>query len=388
MTIEEWAAQFEATYGDRWKENDNSSQLTWKNKTSNGFEKRYPEVYLSDELNSILTSKPDLPDEIKKPESPKAPKPPDKEGCVGSIIPVLIMAIVAVVLWIKISEGDSRFQGFDGILPVIGLTIMGFGGVIIYIIHKANYPQEEADYNRDFAEYKSKMISYQNEIEKYNTDVENREKIISRLTSTDNLILHRRNRMSKYFNEAGVVKIDKNIGNAILHGPAELFFYNYIISHIKDAVDDIEGCKWLDAFETLYDTRVSTHSANESFFYPDIVVKCGCFLIDIEIDEPYELQDGSPIHYIDENNFGICVDTNRNSFFTRNEWSVIRFAEEQVIKQPYECLKIIVDFIESTLKGEQFNINATALVRTKKWTKEESHRMAYKKYRNTYLKSV
>ncbi len=68
------------------------------------------------------------------------------------------------------------------------------------------------------------------------------------------------------------------------------------------------------------------------------------FSIDIEIDEPY-----TPRQY--PNNYPLilthCIgqDDNRNSFFQRYDWYVIRFSERQVLRYPESCCKVIAQLI-------------------------------------------
>lgn len=96
--------------------------------------------------------------------------------------------------------------------------------------------------------------------------------------------------------------------------------------------------------------------------------------IDIEIDEPYTIPGGKPIHYIGG------PDDYRNSYFSNMGWFVIRFAEEQVAQHPEECIEFIRDFISQLKMGTipvfSFSVN--------QWTRLEANYMFLSNYRQTY----
>jgi hypothetical protein len=73
--------------------------------------------------------------------------------------------------------------------------------------------------------------------------------------------------------------------------------------------------------------------------------------IDIEIDEPYVLSTGEPIHfdYLENPNLYnsdiLNIDDERNLFFQSKGWFVVRFSEEQVIKNGRGCCKFLAQLI-------------------------------------------
>ncbi len=83
--------------------------------------------------------------------------------------------------------------------------------------------------------------------------------------------------------------------------------------------------------------------------------------MDIEIDEPYVLNTGEPIH------FDYCkkytkfridrtyqsIDAYRNSLFQMHGWFVVRFTEEQVFNHSEACCKFLSQII--FLITEDFN---------------------------------
>lgn len=102
--------------------------------------------------------------------------------------------------------------------------------------------------------------------------------------------------------------------------------------------------------------------------------------IDIEIDEPYAYKSKKPIHLDDEK---------RNEYFLDKGWSIIRFAEIQIVKYPELCCKVISEHIKN-LTGENIWIEGfhelENLEIVKAWNISEVHEMVSEKYRETYLK--
>ncbi|OLP17419.1 hypothetical protein BST81_16640 [Leptolyngbya sp. 'hensonii'] len=107
--------------------------------------------------------------------------------------------------------------------------------------------------------------------------------------------------------------------------------------------------------------------------------------LDIEIDEPYNAE-GEPVHYLG-------LDDRRNEFFLERNWIVIRFAEEQVIRYPDACCKLIARIVADVIGAPQGSPQAIALValeqtnplpRVKHWTRREARAMAKRKHRGSY----
>lgn len=105
--------------------------------------------------------------------------------------------------------------------------------------------------------------------------------------------------------------------------------------------------------------------------------------INIEVDEPYSLQTGKPLHYLSNQ-----VESNRERFLTGCCWSVIRFSEEQVVRYPESCCRTIAEVI-ADIMGYAMIPKEFAGVRSlpfqPRWTYEEATRMAKTDYRQTYL---
>lgn len=109
------------------------------------------------------------------------------------------------------------------------------------------------------------------------------------------------------------------------------------------------------AFSEVYNN--ASIPAGGSYFYPDFLICEKGLFIDVEIDEPYVGNDGTPIHYVD-NQYGFCtsVDKERNDYITSQGFEIIRFSEEQIFLHPQECIIVIKDYISSILSGCQPNV--------------------------------
>lgn len=115
-------------------------------------------------------------------------------------------------------------------------------------------------------------------------------------------------------------------------------------------------------------------------YYPDFTFICRNteLHIDIEIDEPYSINDKTPIHYIDS------TDDERNNWFLNENWCIIRFSEKQIILEPDKCINLIESVVSNILnRNLKFEYD---LIKDKKWSYEESLVMALKNSRHDYLK--
>lgn len=100
------------------------------------------------------------------------------------------------------------------------------------------------------------------------------------------------------------------------------------------------------------------------------------FYIDIEIDEPYSLLDGTTIHH------DRTKDEERNSFFNQLNWGIIRFTEKQVTETPDKCCLLIKEVLHSIKNQKEYiehSINIESF-----WTHEEALIMKINDYRNSY----
>lgn len=90
-----------------------------------------------------------------------------------------------------------------------------------------------------------------------------------------------------------------------------------------------------------------------------------------------------------KNQFIVCgIISNKQSYnhFLSRKWLVIRFAEQQVVKQPEACCAVIAQQIYQ-LTGKDLEVRYfDHLIAIKRWTESEAETMAARDYRKTYLK--
>lgn len=139
------------------------------------------------------------------------------------------------------------------------------------------------------------------------------------------------------------------------------------------------------------DLTLGTFSNNKKPYLTDFVYcsspKSDLF-IDIEIDQPYELHEtGGKTYFFEKNYLG--VNDERDAYFTKNGWYVIRFSEEQVVKYQESCCKYIGTLLFKITFRFKYILDFYGfpnLPEMPMWTKEESNYMAINKLRDVYLK--
>lgn len=251
-------------------------------------------------------------------------------------------------------------------------------------------------------------VSYQKEVEKYNTiTFKNYEKKLEEFNiyvNTDEakkeMIELKLGCLTEYLSLNVTRGTWYELSLSSRRGVSEKAFCEYLQKNWKDIDEEkfftmksfslnqaIDGSNYRPdiTFELLISGKFVENK--EEFFF----VNDNSIYVDIEIDEPYVGLTGQPIHYID------CGDSIRDSFFIKNGWIVVRFTEEQVVKKPNLCIDLLHDIVldclgYSTTDLSKFpNLPYTSKLllksttRYERWTRDEAHEMAFRRYRNTYL---
>lgn len=152
-------------------------------------------------------------------------------------------------------------------------------------------------------------------------------------------------------------------------GRSEAFFLEYLRQHF--GADTISvNCR-----VPVDDPRLGT-----CWYFPDFVYRDASGLcIDIEIDEPYVWATGLPHHCLGQ-------DEDRNAFFLRKQWAVIRFAEEQVVRQPLLCCQVIAaEVFALTRRHYAARFYWERLMPVPQWDQAYARRMAVNRTRAAYL---
>ncbi|OLP17385.1 hypothetical protein BST81_16430 [Leptolyngbya sp. 'hensonii'] len=122
-----------------------------------------------------------------------------------------------------------------------------------------------------------------------------------------------------------------------------------------------------------------SHPYTPDFAYVDRTIS---LCLDIEIDEPYRHGEADPLHYR-----GSEKDRQRNAFFLNRGWIVIRFSEEQAMRQANSCCKTIAATIAQILTDPSYLLpfsEVPDLQPVRCWTAEEGKQMARQNYRAQY----
>lgn len=123
---------------------------------------------------------------------------------------------------------------------------------------------------------------------------------------------------------------------------------------------------------------------NREYGYrPDIVLFWEKYnlCIDIEIDEPYDILSRKPIHFIDSSDYL------RNVYFTRQGWVIIRFCEEQVMKNTENCIKYVASILKKITEEEIFHslLEDFQVEESERWTYNQALEFAQNNHRESYL---
>ena len=153
-----------------------------------------------------------------------------------------------------------------------------------------------------------------------------------------------------------------------VRGRSEAFFLPYLRQHFgQDSI--LTNCR----------VPVEDPRRRAAWYYPDFVYRDASGLhIDIEIDEPYSLATGEPIHCRGQDDY-------RNGFFIGKHWLVVRFTEEQVLTQPLLCCQLLAAQIYQ-LTGRHYaaRFYYERLTPCPQWDERQARRMAVGRSRKQY----
>jgi len=161
----------------------------------------------------------------------------------------------------------------------------------------------------------------------------------------------------------------------IIPSRENLHFLKYAYKHFDNKVfiKNKINCKYF--LDKPYQNGYATEFFNDVQYYPDLSIideNLG-FAIDIEIDEPYDMVNKEPIHYISKlqqsekrfknrktldsiQEYKSCDDF-RDECITDSNWIVIRFSEEQVVEYPENCCYFIAKVINEVSNTNTYNLD-------------------------------
>ncbi len=235
----------------------------------------------------------------------------------------------------------------------------------------------------------------------YESDLSNYNKYIRELYLYNEIIGSKEN-LAVYKNKILFECIDRVRPLGYIHeevqrkGKTEKLFFDHLKKRCGDNIENDRKINDWFLFKGEFDIYQYSEKHGKPYI-PDIVYEDDFerICIDIEIDEPYTLNDDNnglkksykPIHFLGGD------DEKRDDSFVFNNWVVLRFAEEQIVNNLEDCGKIVedvVDFLKAINKNKgniktAFELETYDLDKVKRWTKLEAEEMAEKNYRDSYL---
>jgi very-short-patch-repair endonuclease len=322
----------------------------------------YPIVLFPQTILEVLSSRPEIPPapvSPVRPQRPSAPKLPDTLP-VGAG-PFLVITIIYFVLVTAFMDPDAN--SFIQLCSVVILLMLIFitinrkdkrkSCIEAYNLAVKEFPQLVLAHEYSLQKFQLIEQEYLHKLNKYNHD-------ISDLLSVHNINQYRSNKLSSLFNDNNYSLLG-SVNTPNTQGRAESFFRPFLLRNFKDAIHTDLGFR-------IYEF--------EKYYIPDFLYFKNGLAIDIEIDEPYEIENGLPTHFIGS-------DSQRNKFFLSKGFIVIRFAEEQIMKNPENCIAYINTVISNIQACNCSLPQFDSPVPT--WSKDDSLRMAYHRYRDQYF---
>jgi hypothetical protein len=329
----------------------------------------YPIISFPDLISKDINSEAYV--EVIVGEKPIVPSKPTKqkthEGC---LIGFVFFAIAAIVASGAIPLGTS--------LP-IGLGI----ALVLWIVYNG---MGQSEYNANLKAYEKDYTIYKKENEAYLIAVKETKKHVNEL-------IRRRDKGWKY------ELIQKNL---------KTYRFKLSSGYGKKGVSEDYFAKCLKCFFncSIYQNSPIKCNSIGATYYPDIIMYFSKvnLAIAIEIDEPYKLKDGEPIHYYDmENNIPIYSDdeilnrgingylTSRSKEIKKEGFVLVRFAEKQVVTQPIPCCEYIYNEILKytgirLTEIEISSLHELNIINT--WTYTEAREMHKNRFRENYLNTV
>ncbi|WP_143069835.1 PDDEXK family nuclease [Hymenobacter actinosclerus] len=230
--------------------------------------------------------------------------------------------------------------------------------------YKINLALSIEKHKRELSTYKHFTMVIHNELVAKYPD------IVQKSKSLESVKIHREQLYKKFFNESRPPLIHPSY-ESIKKGYYENNVYGILIERFNDL--------------TLVNYSAQSEE-NEVHLYaplPDFVIHDSHYnySIVIEIDEPYELNMGYPIHCIG-------YDDDRDKYFLERNWFIIRFSESQFVNYPQECCDVIkhfIDYITANSEAQEIYQPNYSNIQEKAWSYEDAIHMESVDYRETYL---
>ena len=360
----------------------------------------YPEIYYSSEPSSILHSYPPV---IRyKPTEPIRPTPPqhvperefETSSWLNLLYSIPLATLVGFICLARSAKGAALVIGTIVFLCFILFPLCFIIYTVIASAKKSN-DERRNQYLKSIEHYERMEKQYQEDLASLPMRIKQYEQAQKDTTYQRELTKQYRNSL---FSHREKPLFKDSSSNNIKKGKAESILFKRLQEEYPN--------KCFDNSETI----IETDSMYGFFsYYPDIAIVTGGLFIDIEVDEPYSIENGEvrPIHYLTDSSYDTeSIDSERNRLLSKSGWEIIRFSEEQVVLFPDDCVRFVKAFIRSILdRNTEYHIDARGRLffmddltdkdldelypwRRKKWTKQEAIKCADTKFRYSYLQTI
>jgi hypothetical protein len=335
---------------------------------------QYPVILLPEPLSELkpLTAKPIEP---VRPVAPRKPKPlppaPHPVNFQRLIIHSLIATAISLILGGMVSLFNASFGGGLGIFLL--LASLGFfflrtiGEKQSFNRRYRQYEQLQQSYLPQFEAYSQQLAQYEQAKQTYPIAIETYQQALQQWQQE---IQQFRQTLAQNLRQAQSYQgIDNNPRRGSSEKRFEAVLKKYWTNKIKIGVK-LQNPNYDIGYHYVPD-----------FAYIDEEIN---LYIDIEIDEPYGYKSREPIHYLGAEN-----EQKRHDLFLNKLWVIIRFSEEQTIRYPQSCCKVIAEVI-AQITGDNTALsqlsNEPDLPLVDRWDYEEAAAMERQDYRKTYLR--
>lgn len=309
----------------------------------------YPIILIPQSLERVKTLKPDIPrfEGISPILSGDPPKPESK------------VRICAEISTVGVSGG---FFALKPKTRSIGIGILFAGSVAIAVSAYRRFKK----YRSLQLSYEKKSGRYQNELENFKIEKQRHDEQYRALQTPEYIQGYQRELTLDALSQT--ISVDGSNSTAKC-GHSEQAFHDHLRRYFNGNILIRQWLK-IPGFHKPYTPDFSFVDRETGLH------------IDIEIDEPYVFESGKPIHFIEADK-----DKKRDQFFLNKGWLVIRFSEEQAVRWPGSCCKVVACEISSIMDTDTPIAlrQVPDLNPQPRWSKNEAVKMAETRYRHNYL---
>jgi very-short-patch-repair endonuclease/uncharacterized membrane protein len=270
---------------------------------------------------------------------------------------------------------DNRFKSWliasflfltIAIFIISNHLIAGLFFIVLTVLTSGVYIQELKEEKK---KYNKQLEYYEFKLKNYDKYIKERQRLLELKNDSSKYLAYLRQEVKNYAKKATPFQTNEfpyKKGNSenIFWNKANLIFGGEIFRNVT-----IPNQDWLISY------------------MPDFVFFNTEITIDIEIDEPYTYNDKKPIHYFDKT-VSSHIDSNRDDYFTTQNWFVIRFTENQILSNINGCLYYVADVIRRITDNSSYLeklIDTKPVVQENFWTLEEVHKMVESDFRNLHI---